>query len=53
MHPPAIAELDPDLSYCDHDLMAPPWSFSDLIGGAVIFAVAALIAGIFAARWLV
>lgn len=46
MHPPSCGDLDADL-------MAPPWTRSDLIGGLVLFVVAAFIAGIVAARWLV
>lgn len=46
MHPPSCGD-------CDADLMAPSWSVRDLIGGAVLFAVAAFIAGFAVARWFV
>lgn len=45
MHPPALGDLDADL-------MSQPWTRNDLIGGLVLFVVAAFIAGIVAAWWL-
>jgi len=39
-------------NHIESELIAPPWSVNDLLGGLLLFVVAALLLGVAVARWL-